>query len=265
MFRTLNERAKLLFLLLLMVIVGSWTLVQPAHGEEKFVINSHGFSEKDVQRVRKELNVGLNILGAYGVSILTHKFPVVVNLWAGGGVSISYHGRGPIELYFVKEVRSPIIHELTHVLAGYNYLTGHWTQEGFASYMQDVYGQDRSFPTYKRSHALAKVIIKQKNMLPMLEVMKDRRRRKYFGIGTKWERWLAYVQSTSFCRYLIEKYGMDKFLKIYNLAFETMDFPEIYGKNSLELVSEWEAYISQLDVNTSKARRKFMYFKRRFK
>ena len=103
--------------------------------------------------MREELGKGLEALKANRVPILAHRFPVVVNLRPGRGISVSYHGRGPIELYWVKEGRAPVIHELTHVLAGYTASNGHWSQEGFASYMQDRYGRDITFPSRKTSKA----------------------------------------------------------------------------------------------------------------
>ena len=124
-----------------------------AHRDERFVIvASSDFATQDVQRVRAQLEVGAKALEAYIGAIPSTKFPVVVNIRSGGGVSHSSHGRGPIELYWVREVRAPIVHELTHVLAGYTAANGHWTQEGVASYMQDRYG----------------------SLLPMLDVMRDR-------------------------------------------------------------------------------------------
>ncbi|MGH8070659.1 MAG: hypothetical protein ACRERE_36550 [Candidatus Entotheonellia bacterium] len=157
----------------------------------------------------------------------------------------------------MREVRAPIIHELAHVLAGYTAATGHWTQEGFASYMQDEYGEDAAFPTRKMAHALAKVIRQENSQLAMLGVMRDRNRERYFGLRTPWQRWLAYTQSTSFCRYLIENYGQDAFLQLYDKPLEAMDFPQLFGKRSEELVADWETYLSQLEVDTTRAHQIF--------
>lgn len=46
-------------------------------------------------------------------------------------------------------------------MAGYTASNGHWTQEGFASYMQDQYGEDHAFPTAKMADALVKVIAEE--------------------------------------------------------------------------------------------------------
>ena len=199
------------------------------------------------------MEIGVAALQKYIGPLPPYIFPVTVNLRPGRGVSQSAHGRGAIELYWVREVRAPIIHELTHVLAGYTASNGHWTQEGFASYMQDQYGEDDAFPTQKMAHALVKLLRQENNLLPMLEVMRDRNRAEFFGLGTPWERWLAYTQSTSFCRYLIETYGKERFLKIYNVPFGAMDFEGLYGKKIEVLLNDWSRYVNELSIDVVKA------------
>jgi len=231
---------------------------QPAHRDERFVIFNNGdFTAREIQRVRAQLEAGAAALEKYVGPVPGRRFPVVVNLWAGRGVSHSHHGQGSIELYWVREVRAPIVHELTHVLAGYTAANGHWTQEGFASYMQDQYGEDTAFPTRRMAHALVRIIGEEGSSLPMLEVMRDRSRTRYFGLRTPWERWLAYTQSTSFCRYLIESYGPQKFFKVYDAPLETIDFQGLYGKTAATLVNDWLGYVAALPSDTEKARALF--------
>jgi hypothetical protein len=240
--------------LLLFLFIGACAATDPAVRDEKFIIWNHGgFSATEVQRVRAQLGVGTAALEKYIGPMPAGKFPVTVNLQSGRGVSHSAPAQGTIELYRVQEVEAPIIHELTHVLAGYNVANGHWTQEGFASYMQDQYGEDEAFPTYKVAHGLVKLLSRQNSLLPMLEVMKDRNRGKYFRLDTPWERWLAYTQSTSFCRYLIEAYGKERFLKIYNTPFVAGDFERLYGKKVEVLLEDWLRYVSELSVDAGKA------------
>lgn len=248
-----------LFAILYFLTVASCASPAPFVQDDKFAIVSHGdFSEAEIRRVRKELGKGLEALEENRIPIRRDKFPIIVNLRSGPGVSVSYHGRGPIELYWVHEGRAPIIHELTHILAGYTFANGHWTPEGLASYMQDRYGEDRAFPSRGISHALTKVIIEEDVFLPMTEVMADRRREGYFGKGSTWNRWLAYTQSTSLCQYLIERYGMERFLQIYDRPVEAMDFPRIYGKSGEALVREWKNFLMNYEKDTGKARRTFL-------
>jgi len=248
--------------LFLFLFVSACIATEPADRDEKYLIFNHGnFTSREIERVREQLQVGATALEKYIGPIPAYRFNVVLNLRPGRGVSHSGHGRGAIGLYWVREVQAPIFHELTHVLAGYSASNGHWTQEGFASYMQDQYGEDHAFPTRKMAHALVKVLAEEKSLLPMLEVMRDRNRIKYFSLDTPWERWLAYTQSTSLCRYLIERYGEEKFLKIYDTPFGSIDFHRRYGKTPEVLVNEWLSYVNELSTDTAKARAFFQSMK----
>jgi hypothetical protein len=250
--------------LFVVLLVSACAAMQPSYRDERFTIFNHGdFTSHEIQRVRAQLEVGTRALEQYIGPAPAHKFPVIVNLWPGRGVSHSHHGQGAIELYWVREVRAPIIHELTHVLAGYTASNGHWTQEGFASYMQDQYGEDNAFPTQKIAHALVKVLVEESSLLPMREIMRDHNRTKYFGLSTPWVRWVAYTQSTSFCRYLIEEYGQEKFFKLYDRPVEAIDFAGLYGKTAEVLVNAWLSYVTERAPDT-KARAIFHTMKTSF-
>lgn len=234
---------------------GACATVQPSYRDERFVIFNHGdFTAAETQRVRAQLEIGTRALEKYIGPVPARKFPVVVNVWAGRGVSPSHQGQGAIELYWVREGRAPIIHELAHVLAGYTAANGHWTQEGFASYLQDQYGEDDAFPTHRMAHTLVKVLAEERRLLPMLEVMRDRKRAKYFGLRTPWERWVAYAQSASFSRYLIERYGPPRFFALYHMPFEAIDSGGLYGQTAEALIDDWLGHVSQLPGDTARAR-----------
>lgn len=228
---------------------------EPAPKDEPFVIYNHGnFTPEEVRRIRGQLDVGARALEKYLGPPDARKFPVAVSLRSGFGISHSNLGRGPIELYRVREMRAPTVHELTHVLAGYTSSRGHWTQEGFASYMQDQYGDESAFPTYKMAHELVKVLREEGSLLPMREVMADRNRQQYFNVRAPWQRWVAYTQSTSFCTYLIQTHGRERFLRLYDTALETIDFKGLYDKTAETLVDEWLSYVTGLPGDTEKAR-----------
>jgi hypothetical protein len=96
---------------LLLLLASACATIHPSHRDERFVILSSGdFTPQDVQRVREQLEVGLKALERYIGAAPPSKFPIVVKLWSGSGVSHSYHGAGPIELFWVKEMRSPPWH-----------------------------------------------------------------------------------------------------------------------------------------------------------
>ena len=156
--------------------------------------------------------------------------------------------------------RAPIVHELTHMLLGYTRANGHWTEEGIASYMQDKYGEDNTFPTRKMPYAIMKVILEEQAMLPMTRVFEDRDRRGVFNYGDRWTRWLAYTQSSSFCTYLIETYGLKKFMMVYDQPYESQDFERAFGKTADKLVDDWLAAIRRLDRDLTVSRTMYRRF-----
>ena len=240
-----------------LALLNTWpsaALAQTAAGGLFSIENHAGFSDNHVAHVTSELETGIRALKALGVPLRTEKFPITVHLKRGRGISRSYHGRGPIVLHRVAGRRSPIIHELTHMLAGYTWSHGHWTTEGFASYMQDKYGKDIAYPTRRLPHELMRLILEENSALPMLEVMRDRRRKNFFGKGNLWHRFLAYAQSSSFCKYLIDTHGITKFLAIYDKPFEEQDFQPVYGQPAPALVTAWHTHIHAQRFDLDRAR-----------
>ena len=126
--------------------------------------------------------------------------------------------------------------------------------------MQDKHGEDRAFPTRKLPHAIMKVLLEEQAMLPMIQVMKDRDRRGVFGRGHRWDRWLAYTQSSSFCKYLIETYGFQKFMAVYDQTYEKQDFQGAFGKPVDRLIEEWLTMIRTLDRDLTISRRIYRRF-----
>lgn len=55
---------------------------------------------------------------------------------------------------------------------------------------------------------------------------------------------VSYVMAGSFCRYLIDRYGIMKFKALYRSA----DFEGLYGKNVTSLVSEWKTVICSINL-----------------
>jgi hypothetical protein len=179
------------------VLTGKPAATQMAAPDGKFaIVDEGGFGQGRVDAVRAELHKGLGALATLDFVPRDGLFPIPVRLMPGGGVSNSF--RGVIVLYQLHRNEAPIVHELTHIVAGYSRQLGHWTQEGFASFVQDRYGSNEAYPTYRIAHALALVIASEGRSFPMAEIMRERRREGNFSVGTPWNRWIAYVQSTSF-------------------------------------------------------------------
>lgn len=252
----IRRHVLILFLFCVLSVTSACETTQAGQDSAKFIIqNDAGFADFHVTRVIKELNVGVETLTKLGVPLRVEKFPITIQLKRGRGISRSYHGRGPIVLHRIAGRRSPIIHEVTHVLAGYTRASGHWTTEGFASYMQDKYGEDIAYPTRRQPNALMRVILDENAALPMIDVMRDRRRQNFFGKRSLWDRFLAYAQSSSFVKYLIDTYGIKKFLAIYDIPFEEQNFESVYAKAAPSLVTEWQNHILTQDLDTTRARK----------
>ena len=65
---------------------------------------------------------------------------------------------------------------------------------------------------------------------------------------------MAYTQSASLCLYLIERYGKERFLKLYDVPFELIDLERLYGKKGEGLVDEWLGVVTALPIDTAEAR-----------
>jgi hypothetical protein len=219
----------------------------------KFAIaDQGGFGAAKVAAVGAELHKGLAALATLGYAPRDRLFPIAVRLMAGGGVSNSFSGT--IVLHQLHRDEAPIVHELAHIVAGYDDATGHWTQEGFASFVQDRFGSNPAYPTFRAAHGLARHAAAEGERLPMTEVMADRRRARYFGVRDPWRRWLAYVQSASFVAWLIDEHGIARFRRIYDRAIEDIDFAAAYGKPAEALIAEWQAFLERQDGDAARAR-----------
>jgi hypothetical protein len=134
----------------------------------------------------------------------------------------------------VRDNGGALLHEIVHNYApnGNRFL-----QEGIAVYLQDKLGGNPSFPNFGRSlHLLASA---QVPAAPPLATLNNVRFPQ--PLGTVMHERAAYNLAGSFVRFLIEKYGLPPFRKLY----ETENYSEAYG-NSLEILErEWRAHISQ--------------------
>jgi hypothetical protein len=244
---------------------------QTAHKDAQFVIYSHGdIDAGEVAQVRSQLMVGLSALRQLPISLYENRFPITVHLYTTRGISNASGGQGPIHFYGVGRRNPAIVHELTHVLTGYQSLGGdaHWSSEGFASYMQDKHGR-RSYPTRKRPHELAKLILERGQAMPVLNLLQAKNRTSYFNLKADlWTGWKAYVLSTSFTHYLIEKFTIQKFVKIYDRRSNSDQLGElnaIYGKQAKVLVAEWREFVTGLNSRMAPAERTFNFFSRIFR
>lgn len=207
------------------------------------IVDTGSHNAAELRYLRSELMHGLAVLDSLGF----HRKPgaAPIRVIARGGSGIAHVNRnGDIVLFWLREDRSPILHELTHVVAGYDRSAGHWSAEGLASWVQDRHGNNRAYPTFRQAPGLIRLLHDDDELLPMAEILADRNRAGPFGNRDAWSRWRAYAQSTSFVGFLLARNGIESFRKVYNQPIETADFTSAYGEPVDALVTAWRARIA---------------------
>ncbi len=66
-----------------------------------------------------------------------------------------------------------------------------------------------------------------------------------------------YILSNSFCRYLIDNYGMEKFMKVYKSEDVETAYSDVYNLSLEELKSSWLKYVENYD-NYMELSKKYM-------
>jgi hypothetical protein len=142
---------------------------------------------------------------------------------AGGPPEIA--GRGPA-----------IVHELTHVIAPSQEKPNRYLDEGLAVFMQEKFGADKSYPNMGEDvHQLTSRLIRKVGQPVSIYKLEETRHSSPSGDV----RQLAYLQEGSFVRYLIEKYGLQDFMAMY----EGKSYERIYKKSLEDLERDWKEFI----------------------
>jgi hypothetical protein len=172
---------------------------------------------------------------------------------------ISFAKKNEIVLYNTLGDHYLLPHELTHTLLGFgdfkqnefNAQYGYLTQEGLAVYLQEKFSPEKIvFPTNGLEiHSIMKYIIAEKQNIPLKELASNSTCYKYFNSPNQGNAdqllWKSYIHSGSFVKYLIERYGKNKFLQVYNTPDFISKVNQIYNKSLEELEKEWISYIRQ--------------------
>jgi hypothetical protein len=132
------------------------------------------------------------------------------------------------------------MHELTHVLTLRSqdaYYYG-WAVEGLAVYLNDKLGGGASYPNFGED--IDQMASKYLNNTDTLEKIGDEKYYQYtIDDG-------FYSLSGSFIKYMVEKIGIEPFMKIYHDADMQKAMKEVTKKNIQEWKSEWISYLSSL-------------------
>ena len=227
------------------------------------IINKIKVPQEKVESIKEEL---LKAYDEIQNSIHTAYVPSErINVFLNEGNGMSWGLKSELQLYGIKEDQYPLVHELTHSLLGYgnNFdgSAGFFTQEGFATYMSEKYGENESY-----IHKLMKDFIDANKNIPINKLIDLNQDDAYFRPAlTNQEgytlQWMSYIHSASFITYLIDTYGLEKFEQIYNEEDLAKKIEEIYGKNISEIENDWLVFIknSQTEL-TYEDKRKIAYF-----
>lgn len=221
-------------------------IVVTPNGEITFeIINKIKVPQEKVESIKEEL---LNAYDEIQNSIHTTYDPSErINVFLNEGNGVSWGLKSELQLYDIKENQYPLVHELTHSLLGYgnNFDTsrGYFTQEGFATYMEDKYGKSESY-----SHKFMKYFIDSNKFIPISKLIDLNQDDAYFRPALTNQKeytlqWMSYIHSASFITYLINTYGLGKFEQLYNEEELAKKVEEIYGKNISEIENEWVVFI----------------------
>jgi hypothetical protein len=195
-------------------------------------------SESDIERVRREAEIALEsippILG------IEYKKKIKIKI-VEKGICNARGGIISLPIWHVRNKRSPIVHEVTHIIAE-KHRDNRFFSEGLAEFFQVKFGEDAGGITYYKEPqylSLDSLVIKYKDDLISLYYLKHKND-VFRQIKSK-NRKLAYTEAGSFIKFLFEVYGEHKLHDLYHSR--TLDYEKLYGKNIQELESEWLNYV----------------------
>lgn len=135
-----------------------------------------------------------------------------------------------------------IVHEITHLVAPSRGQNSNFLDEGLAVFVQEKFKapDDRSFPNMGRDVHQETVRWSRETgrLVPLAEA--DPRRSRASG-----GRPLIYLQGGSFVRYLVETYGLGRFMAMY----EGGTYQAAYGKGLDALEAEWRRFLDGVAVD----------------
>ncbi|MBG9452962.1 hypothetical protein ABE61_02410 [Lysinibacillus sphaericus] len=209
------------------------------------IINKIKVPQEKVESIKEEL---LKAYDDIQNSIHTAYVPSErINVFLNEGNGVDWGLKSELQLYNIKENQYPLVHELTHSLLGYgnnfDKSRGYFTQEGFATFMEDKYGKNKSY-----SHMLMKYFIDSNKIIPISKLIDLNQDDAYFRPSNTNQRdytlrWMSYIHSASFITYLINTYGLEKFEQLYNEEDLAKKIEEIYEKNIREIENNWIVFI----------------------
>jgi hypothetical protein len=206
--------------------------------------SSRDITETDLQRLAREHEFRLaQLLGEFGLAdhprIESYLYPNSEEkrkLIGTGTTNIAKPWNNQIHLTR-QSIEGTLKHELTHVVAGQFGLpvihaslsTG--LVEGLAT-AQDLTWGNRTLHQYAAA-------MKRFDVVPDIEWLMT-----FTGFAAQ-SNAVSYVAAGSFCRYLMDAYGLKTLLKVYR----TGDYRGAYGRPLRELIEEWNRFLGRIRVD----------------
>ncbi|MGM7702460.1 hypothetical protein ACSVDE_12100 [Pseudalkalibacillus sp. Hm43] len=215
----------------------------------QFTIAINGsFPEETVKRIEDETIDGYESILELTDQALAEQKEVMIQLEKGQGYS--HYSNGVIYLYNVGTDNEFLIHELVHALLGYDFKNaGYFTLDGLAMYVNNQITDTEPLARFGHSSHEWMNYLNEIDVGIPLEALIDPEQSLRINDPRKegLDRGFFYIQSESFSTYLIEKYGMDAFMKIYNQSDLKTIILQTYGKEIGELEAEWMRFLEGMD------------------
>lgn len=210
-------------------------------GPYRLYFSADSYAAQHLPKLRAELDDAysrnLSVLGVNsydrGINLVLLDSPEqmrdITGIMAQGGVALVGHDLAFLP-YGTKR-RPQFRHELFHLMvnATWGLYTSRMLNEGLAVYADNQCSFDNplyGFAAYAQQH---------QKLLPLQNLVSD-----FDGEARKSDV-LAYLQSAAVCKYLYEKYGIEKFRRLWVGGFE--QFGAIYGMPITQLEKEWLDFI----------------------
>jgi len=144
--------------------------------------------------------------------------------------------RGVLEMPLrrARENTGGLLHEIVHIYAPHN---NRFLAEGLAVYLHATLAGNPAFPNFGED--LRRLAVRGLSGVASLDALN--RVRTPRPLGTVMDERTAYVLAGSFVGFLIERYAVTLFRRVY----ETEDYDTVYGKSFGALEREWRASLQQ--------------------
>jgi hypothetical protein len=138
--------------------------------------------------------------------------------------------RGWIEMPLrrTREHTGALLHEIVHVYAPHH---NRFLAEGLAVYLQTTLAGNPAFPNFGED--LQRLAVRSLSGVTSLAALN--RVRTPQPLGTVMEEKTAYILAGSFVGFLLERYGLARFRRLY----ETEDYETVYGQSFATLETAW--------------------------